>query len=160
MAPRLQSTAAREAELLPGNSQATHAFRDGEKQSDAQQRHSDRAGELTHSAAPTGIVQAHRETWHFNEGYDVALQRLNQLRADAQAQGLDSAKFLGGAMELLNGSRMKAVFRTATTRDALRFFRGAMSAQQLLKAANEAIGKSEDVVQRAAQPRRSTGISI
>lgn len=161
MATRLQPSAPREAELSPGDSEATHTFRDGEKQPGARQRqHADRAGELTHSAAPNGIAQAHRETWHFNEGYDVALQRLNQLRADAQAQGLDSAKFLGRAMELLNGSRMKAVFRNATSRDALRFFRGAVSAQQLLQAANEAIGKSEDVVQRAAQPRQSKGLSI
>ena len=34
-------------------------------------------------------------------------------------------------MELLNGSRMKAAFRTATSRDALQFFRGAIDAQKL-----------------------------
>ena len=39
-------------------------------------------------------------------------------------------------MELLNGSRMKAAFRTATSRDALQFFRGAIDAQRLLRAAN------------------------
>lgn len=162
VAPRLQSAAAREAELSPGDPAPTHALRDGEKQPGIERERVSRAGEQTtqRSAAPNGVPQAHRETWHFNEGYDVALQRLNQLRADAQAQGLDSTQFLGAAMELLNGARMKAAFRTATSRDALQFFRGAIDGQRLLKAANEAIGKSEDTVRRVAAPARRNGISV
>ena len=88
------------------------------------------------------------------------MQRLNQLRADAQAQGMDSTQFLGPAMELLNGSRMKAAFRTATSRDALQFFRGAIDAQRLLRAANIAIGKSEDVVRGVTVPSRGNGVSV
>ena len=63
-------------------------------------------------------------------------------------------------MELLNGSRMKAAFRTATSRDALQFFRGAIDAQGLLRAANIAIGKSEDVVRGVKTPTRGNGISV
>lgn len=164
VASRLQPAAPRKAELPTGDPTPTHALRGGEKQPGVERpgERVSRAGEQTtqRSAAPNGIDQAHRETWHFNEGYDVALQRLNQLRADAQARGLDSTQFLGAAMELLNGARMKAAFRTATSRDALQFFRGAIDGQRLLRAANEAIGKSEDTVRRVAAPTRRNGITV
>ena len=48
-----------------------------------------------------------------------------------KTHGITASTFLGSALELLNAARMKAVFRPATERNALQFYRGAISAQQL-----------------------------
>lgn len=106
------------------------------------------------------VTAAVRETWNFQEGYDQVLQKINQLRSDAQANQVDSSAYVGAALEILSAARLKVAFRPAIERDALKFLRGAITGQQLLRVANELIGRSEGKELKVSLAEKTLGMSV